>query len=46
LEGGYRVKTWPTSSVTPYAAVQAQSFRAPAYGESGSLGAPDPFALS
>jgi uncharacterized protein with beta-barrel porin domain len=46
LEGGYRVSSWAPFSVIPYAAVQAQSFRAPGYSESGSLGAPDPFALS
>jgi uncharacterized protein with beta-barrel porin domain len=46
LEGGYRVTWWAPFSVIPYAAVQAQSFRTPGYSESGSLGAPDPFALS
>jgi len=46
LEGGYRVTSWAPFSVIPYAAVQAQSFRTPGYGESGSLGAPDPFALT
>jgi uncharacterized protein with beta-barrel porin domain len=46
LEGGYRLTSWAPFSVIPYAAVQAQSFWSPAYGESGSLGAPDPFALT
>jgi len=44
LEGGYRVPS--AVAFTPYAAVQAQSFSAPAYSESGALGAPDPFALA
>ena len=38
--------SWAPFSVIPYAAVQAQSFRTPGFSESGSLGAPDPFALS
>jgi uncharacterized protein with beta-barrel porin domain len=46
LEGGYRLSSWAPFSVIPYAAVQAQSFRSPGYSESGSLGAPDPFALT
>jgi uncharacterized protein with beta-barrel porin domain len=46
LEGGYRIAAWAPFSVIPYAAVQAQSFRSPAYSESGSLGTPDPMALS
>ena len=46
LEGGYRIPSALAFGVTPYAALQAQSFRSPAYSESGSLGAPDPFALS
>jgi outer membrane autotransporter protein len=56
LEGGYRLTPWAPFSVMPfsvipfgvipYAAVQAESFRTPGYSESGSLGAPDPFALS
>ncbi len=45
LEGGYVAWSMPFR-VIPYAAVQAQSFHAPAYGETGSLGAPDPSALS
>jgi uncharacterized protein YhjY with autotransporter beta-barrel domain len=32
LEGGYRL-AWPVAAVTPYAAVQAQSFSTPAYSE-------------
>jgi uncharacterized protein with beta-barrel porin domain len=46
LEGGQRVTTWAPFSITPYAALQVQSFWAPAYGESGSLGAPDASALT
>ncbi|HEY4407015.1 MAG TPA: autotransporter domain-containing protein [Xanthobacteraceae bacterium] len=46
LEGGYQVKMWAPFTLTPYAAVQAQSYRSPGYGESGSLGVPDAFALS
>jgi uncharacterized protein with beta-barrel porin domain len=46
LEGGYRLTSWAPFSVIPYAAVQAQSFWSPGYSESGSLGAPDPFALT
>ena len=46
LEGGYRVPAAMPFNVTPYAAVQAQSFHSPGYSETGSLGAPDPFALS
>jgi autotransporter-associated beta strand protein len=42
LEGGYRFGVLPTLGVTPYAAVQAQDFRTPAYSESdltnGGLG--------
>ena len=38
--------SWAPFSVIPYAAVQAQSFWSPGYSESGSLGAPDPFALT
>jgi outer membrane autotransporter protein len=45
LEGGFVAWSMPFR-VIPYAAVQAQRFRSPAYSESGSLGAPDPFALS
>ena len=46
LEGGYRVPAAVAFNVTPYAAVQAQTFHSPAYGETGTLGAPDPFALT
>ena len=46
LEGGYRMTAWAPFNVVPYAAVQAQSFRTPGYSESGSLGTPDPFALT
>jgi uncharacterized protein with beta-barrel porin domain len=46
LEGGHRVTLRAPFSVIPYAAVEAQAFRTPGYNESGSLGAPDPFALS
>jgi uncharacterized protein with beta-barrel porin domain len=46
IEGGYRVASLAALSVIPYAAVQAQRFWSPAYSESGSLGTPDPFALS
>jgi outer membrane autotransporter protein len=45
LEGGFVAWSMP-ARIIPYAAVQAQSFRSPAYSETGSLGAPDPFALS
>ncbi len=45
LEGGFAAWSLPLR-VVPYAAVQAQSFSSPAYSETGSLGAPDPFALS
>jgi uncharacterized protein with beta-barrel porin domain len=46
LESGYRVTSWAPFSVIPYAAVQAQAFYTPRYNESGSLGAPDPLALT
>jgi outer membrane autotransporter protein len=46
LEGGYLIPSALAFSVTPYAAVQAQSFSSPGYSESGALGAPDPFALA
>jgi outer membrane autotransporter protein len=45
-EGGYRLTSWAPFSVIPYAAVQVQAFYTPGFGESGSLGAPDPFALT
>jgi uncharacterized protein with beta-barrel porin domain len=46
LEGGYRINAWSSFNVTPYAAVQVQSFWTPAYSESGTLGAADPLALA
>jgi outer membrane autotransporter protein len=46
LEAGYRIGERAGFGVIPYAAVQAQRFWTPAYGESGSLGVPDPFALA
>ncbi len=33
LEGGYRYAVAPTAGVTPYAAIQAQSFHTPSYSE-------------
>jgi uncharacterized protein with beta-barrel porin domain len=36
LEGGYRFATW-YGGVTPYAAIQAQSFHTPGYSESGVI---------
>jgi autotransporter-associated beta strand protein len=38
LEGGHRVVT-PLAGITPYAALQAQSFRTPAYSETDLTGA-------
>jgi uncharacterized protein with beta-barrel porin domain len=46
LEAGYRIGERAGFGVIPYAAVQAQRFWTPAYGETGSLGVPDPFALA
>jgi len=46
LEGGYRVPASVAFNVTPYAAVQAQTFHSPGYSETGTLGTPDPFALT
>ena len=46
LEAGYRTGARAGFGVIPYAAVQAQRFWTPAYGETGSLGVPDPFALA
>jgi len=43
LEGGYRFGT-PYGGITPYAAIQAQSFHTPSYTESGVI--PNGFALS
>jgi autotransporter-associated beta strand protein len=38
LEGGYRYGVLPTFGVTPYAALQAQDFHTPAYGEADLTG--------
>jgi uncharacterized protein with beta-barrel porin domain len=46
LEGGYRIPSALAFTVTPYAAMQVQSFRSPGYGETGTLGTPDPMALT
>jgi len=43
LEGGYRFAT-PYLGITPYAAIQAQSFRTPGYTETGVI--PNGFALT
>ena len=43
LEGGYRFAT-PYFGITPYAAIQAQSFHAPGYTETGLI--PNGFALN
>jgi outer membrane autotransporter protein len=43
LEGGYRIAT-PFAGITPYAAIQAQSFHTPTYSESGVI--PNGFALT
>ena len=43
LESGYHFET-PYVGVTPYAAIQAQSFHTPSYGETGTI--PDGFALA
>ena len=43
LESGYRFET-PYVGVTPYAAIQAQSFHTPSYSETGTI--PDGFALA
>jgi uncharacterized protein with beta-barrel porin domain len=43
LEGGYRFAT-PYAGVTPYAAIQAQSFHTPGYTETGLI--PNGFALA
>jgi T5SS/PEP-CTERM-associated repeat protein len=43
LEGGYRFAT-PYLGITPYAAIQAQSFHTPSYTESGVI--PNGFALT
>jgi len=44
LEGGYRVSLTP-ATLTPYAALQAQSFRLPGYSETAASGSPQ-FALA
>ena len=44
LEGGYRISLAPVT-ITPYAALQAQSFRLPGYAETAASGSPQ-FALS
>ncbi len=46
LESGYRVPAAMAFNITPYAAVQAQSFHSPGYSETGTLGTADPFALT
>jgi uncharacterized protein with beta-barrel porin domain len=43
IEGGYRFaiwggEGWPAFGITPYAALQGQSFRTPAYSESATFG--------
>jgi uncharacterized protein with beta-barrel porin domain len=43
LEGGYRIAT-PFAGITPYAAIQAQSFHTPSYTETGVI--PNGFALT
>jgi outer membrane autotransporter protein len=43
VEGGYRFATW-YGGVTPYAAIQAQSFHTPGYAETGLI--PNGFALT
>jgi uncharacterized protein with beta-barrel porin domain len=45
LEGGYRLHPLAAITVTPYAAIQAQSFRLPGYGETAASGSPQ-FALA
>ena len=38
IEGGYRYALLPTFALTPYAAMEAQDFHTPAYGESDPTG--------
>jgi autotransporter-associated beta strand protein len=38
LEGGYRLAMAPTAGVTPYAAIQVQSFHTPSYSETDLTG--------
>jgi len=45
LEGGYHVMSWMPFRLTPYAALQAQSFTMPAHSESSASGVPQ-FALA
>jgi outer membrane autotransporter protein len=45
LEGGYRIASALAFGITPYGALQAQSFRLPAYGENAASGSPQ-FALT
>jgi outer membrane autotransporter protein len=39
IEGGYRFAPMPLLGITPYAAVQVQSFHTPSYNETSDLGA-------
>jgi outer membrane autotransporter protein len=39
MEGGYRYDIWGKAGVTPYAALQAQTFHTPGYGERDGTGA-------
>jgi len=45
LEGGYHLVSWMPVRLTPYGALQAQSFTTPTYSESATSGA-SPFALA
>jgi outer membrane autotransporter protein len=45
LEGGYHITSWMPFRLTPYGALQAQSFSTPAYSESAASGV-SPFALA
>ncbi len=45
LEGGYHIKSSMPFGLTPYAALQAQSFSTPAYNETAAAGV-SPFALA
>lgn len=46
LEGGYRIPTQLMFDITPFAAVQVQSFHNPAYGEVAVGASSNPFALN
>jgi autotransporter-like protein len=46
LEGGYRIPTQWMVDITPFAAVQVQSFHTPAYGEVAVGGSSSQFALN